>query len=176
MRISFFIHFSLFLLKNKLAFVKTKIVFYEKNFVNAMTRIKINLPHNFLYETTLKVQISNVNYGNHLGHDSLISLIHEARMQFLYNYELNETDIDGVGFVVSDLAIQYKNEAFYGDKLLFEIAVKEENKKRCTIFYKVSDIKKEHEVARCQTGIVFFDFKERTSTEIPKKFKKIFFS
>ncbi len=36
-----------------------------------------------LFSATLEVRISDINYGNHLGHDSLVSLLHEARVRFL---------------------------------------------------------------------------------------------
>jgi acyl-CoA thioesterase FadM len=53
-----------------------------------MPRIKIEMPEHFTYTTEMPVRISDINYGGHLSNDSIVSLIHEARVRFLaqYNY------------------------------------------------------------------------------------------
>ena len=50
---------------------------------NTIEKFKIPSIQKIAFTTTLDVRISDINYGNHLGHDSLISLLHEARMRFL---------------------------------------------------------------------------------------------
>ena len=53
-----------------------------------MERIKISLPESFKFSTIMKIRITDLNYGGHVGNDSFLSLIHEARQQFLnhFNY------------------------------------------------------------------------------------------
>ena len=48
-----------------------------------MPRVIVELPKKFIFSTDIAVRISDINYGGHLGHDSIISLIHEARVRFL---------------------------------------------------------------------------------------------
>ena len=48
-----------------------------------MARIKIEIPGNPIYRVSVPVRITDINYGNHLGNDSMVSIIHEARMSFL---------------------------------------------------------------------------------------------
>ena len=48
-----------------------------------MERIKINLPETFTFSTIIKIRITDINYGGHVGNDSFLSLVHEARLQFL---------------------------------------------------------------------------------------------
>ena len=52
-----------------------------------MERIKLNLPEQFLFSTNIAVRITDINYGGHVGNDSFLSLIHEARQQFLNHYQ-----------------------------------------------------------------------------------------
>ena len=60
-----------------------------------MPRVHVELPEKFLFETELTVRASDLNYGNHVGHDTILSLMQEARVQFyralgiasLYRYE-----------------------------------------------------------------------------------------
>ena len=63
---------------------------------NIMPRIKIDLPEKFFdVEINIPVRITDINYGDHVGNDSLVGIIHEARMQFLQRYNFTELDIEG---------------------------------------------------------------------------------
>ncbi|MBD0376149.1 MAG: acyl-CoA thioesterase, partial [Flavisolibacter sp.] len=88
-----------------------------------MGRIKIDLPDHFIFQTFIPIRISDVNYGGHLGNDSILSLVHEARIQFLKQYDFKELDVYGVGLILSDAAIEFKQEAFYNDILKIEVAI-----------------------------------------------------
>lgn len=76
-----------------------------------------------LFETNIAVRVSDINYGNHLGHDSLVSYFHEARVQFLNKLGYTELDISGLGILVTNLVVNYINEAFYADILTINIGV-----------------------------------------------------
>ena len=56
-----------------------------------MARIKLDLPERFPFSTELRVRITDVNYGGHMGNDSLLGLLHEARVRFLEHYALKRT-------------------------------------------------------------------------------------
>ena len=60
-----------------------------------MARVKLALPESFSFETDIKVRISDINYGGHLGNDSVMSLIHEARLRFLEKYGYTELNVCG---------------------------------------------------------------------------------
>ena len=84
-----------------------------------MSRIKIQLPESFSFVTVIPIRITDLNYGNHVGNDSILSLMHEARVQFLANYGLAELEFEGVGLIMSDVGIEYKAELKYGDAIRF---------------------------------------------------------
>ena len=73
-----------------------------------MARVTIDVPEQFPFSTDIPVRISDINYNNHLGHDSVIALIHEARVRFLNTHGFTELDIDGFGLVMIDLVVLYK--------------------------------------------------------------------
>jgi len=141
-----------------------------------MARINIKLPGKFAYSTQIKLRISDINYGGHLAHDSILSITHEARVRFLRSFGYTEGNIEGPGLILSDAALVYKSEAFYGQTLLVEIAVTDFSKYGCDLIYKLSDKKNLKEIARAKTGIVFFDYKIREICRVPKKFKATFSS
>lgn len=139
-----------------------------------MARAKIVLPENFLFSTELTVRINEINYGGHLGNDSLLSLIQEARIKFLNKYGFTEQDIDGCGIIMADAVIIYKSQAFYGDILNIEINIEDLSKIACDVIYRISNKKTGKEIARAKTRIAFFDYSKNKTVKIPEKFKSIF--
>jgi len=139
-----------------------------------MARIEINMTEKFAFETELAVRITDINYGNHVGADAFASLIHEARVRFLENFGFSETDIDGTVLMISDLAVVYKSQSFYGDRLKFEIGVGEFSKYGCDIFYRVTHTQKGNLVILAKTGIVFFDIAKNKITHTPEAFSSLF--
>jgi acyl-CoA thioester hydrolase len=134
-----------------------------------MARIELNLPDEFLFSTELNVRVTDVNYGNHLGNDSILSLIHEARLQFYRTLGFkNELSFEGsIGQVISDAAIVYKAEAFYGDVLVCRIAAGDFNKYGFDLYYQLTLKDSGKEVARAKTGIVCFDYNKRKVASAP---------
>jgi len=139
-----------------------------------MARIKLDLPEKFDFSTEIAVHISDINYGGHLGHDSVLSLTHEARLRLLRKYNFTEIDIDGSGLIISDVAIVYKSEAFYGETLKIEVATSDFSKYGCDFIYKITEKETGREIARAKTGIVFFDYENRKVAPVPEKFKALF--
>lgn len=140
-----------------------------------MSRVKISFPEKAHFSTELAVRIGDINYGNHLGHDRMISMIHEARILFFRSIGYSELDIDGVGTVIADLSVSYSNETFYGDLLRFDIAVQELSRKSCQFYYRIVRVKSEDDknndlIALAKTSVVFFDYALRSSATIPAGF------
>ena len=102
-----------------------------------MGRVKLKLPEKFNFDTEIKIRITDINYGGHLGNDSTLSLIHEARVRFLNSYGYSEADIEGVGLIMSDTVIVYKSEGFYGDILKISVTVDDFNPHGCDILFKI---------------------------------------
>jgi YbgC/YbaW family acyl-CoA thioester hydrolase len=139
-----------------------------------MARVKIGLPDTFQFLTEIPVRISDINYGGHLGNDAVLALLHEARVQMLKQYGWSEMDIEGSSVIMSDVAVVYKAEAFYGEILKIEIAVIEMTRAGCDFIYRVTKKSSGMEVARAKTGIVFFDYATRKIAGMPERFKKQF--
>jgi acyl-CoA thioesterase FadM len=136
-----------------------------------MARIKIDLPDSFPFSTSITVRITDINYGGHVGNDTILSLIHEARMQFLVNYGLKELDFEGTGMIMADAGIEFKNELFFGDIIIASVAAANFSKVSFDIFYKLEkeiDGKKTL-VAAAKTGMVCYDYEGKKIVAIPEK-------
>ncbi len=133
-----------------------------------MSRIKIVLPETKVFETTLAVRISDINYGNHLGNDSVLSLIHEARFQFYKSLGYpDELSIDGVGTIQVDTAIQYKGEGFHGDEIKAEVFLGDLSAKSMDLYYRLSVEDPNKLIALGKTGIAFYNYTERKVSNMP---------
>lgn len=135
-----------------------------------MPRIKIDLPEKFIFKTEIPIRITDINYGGHLGNDSLLSIIHEARIRFLKQFGYSEIDIEGNSIIMTDAAIQYKSQGYYGDILLVELTVDDFQKIGCDFYYRVSNKANGKIVATGKTGIAFFNYENNKLTSVPEKF------
>lgn len=135
-----------------------------------MERTGIKMIKDFIFETEVAVRLTDINYGNYVGDDAFVSLIHEARVRFLENFGFSKPDIAGKALVVSDLTVSYKSQSFYGDKLKFEMGAGNFTKYGCDIFYRVTNTKTGNLVILAKTGIVFFDFTQNKVTTPPEAF------
>ncbi len=139
-----------------------------------MARIKLDLPEEYLFTTEIPIYISHINYGNHLGHDSVLSLAHEARVRFFQAYGYTEMDVEGYGLILADAAVVYKSEAFYGDTLVIQVALTDFSASGCDICYWIVNKDTGKEVARAKTGIVFYNYQTRRPVAMPKAFRQRF--
>jgi acyl-CoA thioesterase FadM len=139
-----------------------------------MAKVELDLPKKFDFATDIQVCISSINYGGHLGNDSLLSLIHEARIRFLKNYGFTESNIGGVGIIMVDTVILYKSESFHGDVLTFQVAVGAVSTMGCDFYFLVRNKDTGKEVAQAKTGVVFFDYDARKVVSTPDRFRDLF--
>ncbi|ODC02504.1 hypothetical protein BFW38_02035 [Terasakiispira papahanaumokuakeensis] len=141
-----------------------------------MSRQHLRFPHEKrVHRHQLKVRISDLNYGQHLGHDALVSLLHQARVSWWAAHGLAEWDIGGVGTVIADLAVEYRAEAFWDDCLTIELAVGEVGRKGAEIWHRIvkSHPEGEQEIAIARIGMVFFDFQARQAVAVPDVFHQV---
>ncbi len=136
-----------------------------------MERIKILLPETFYFSTTIPVRITDINYGNHLGNDTFLSLIHEARMQFFGQYGYTELQFAGVGLIMADVAIEFKQEVLYGDAVTIYVTANGFDKLGFDIFYKIIVAKNGIEVlaGKAKTGMICFDYALKKKVAIPQE-------
>ncbi len=138
-----------------------------------MARIIITYPETTLYTHELSVRVKDLNIGNHLAHDSVISLLHEARAQFFEANNMSELDVEGYGIIMADIGVNYKAEAYFGEILAVEITLGDFSSKGCDMYYRMSSKKTGTVVAIAKTGLVFFDYKAKKPVAVPQSFLDI---
>lgn len=136
-----------------------------------MARIKIDVPESFPFTTSIPVRITDINYGGHAGNDTILSIIHEARMQFLKSYGYTELEFDGVSLIMADVGIEFKNELFYGDVVTASVAASGFSKVSFELYYKLEkDVAgKKVLVAAAKTGMVCYNYSNKKIVTVPDK-------
>ena len=140
-----------------------------------MARIKLEIPANKIGTFQIPVRITDINYGNHVGNDSFIAIIHDARMQLLQQNGFTELNVDGTGLIMGDIAVEFKSEAFYGDTVAVEIFADNISKISFELYYKLATIRKGENIllANAKTGMVCYDYAAKKVAPIPEVLKKI---
>ncbi|HBX54449.1 thioesterase family protein [Pseudomonas sp. UBA2684] len=140
-----------------------------------MARLKLEFPEDqFCYSTHLTVRVTDINAANHLGNDSMISMISEARARFLFEFGIEETREDGTGIIVTDLATTYRAEAHARDQLLFEVGVMDFNTYGGDITFRISRPADGALVAMAKSGFVFFNYLRGQVVAMPAAFSAKF--
>ena len=124
-----------------------------------MERIKIHLPGNFNFSTIIKIRITDLNYGGHVGNDSFLSLIHEARQQFLNHFGYTELEIENVSLIMADAAIELN----YGDEIKISVAANSFDKYGFDIFYKIEILNGGNLFlsGKAKTGMLCYDYQNK---------------
>ncbi|HED11126.1 MAG TPA: thioesterase [Caldithrix abyssi] len=139
-----------------------------------MARLKIERPSKADYSCLLEVRITDMNYGGHVGNDRFLSYLHEARVCWLSSLGYSELDIEGVGLVMNEAMLQYKNQLFYPDKIRCDVTVTEISRMGFELVYHLWSEKQQKTILLGQTGQVFYDYREKKLAKTPQAFKQRF--
>jgi acyl-CoA thioester hydrolase len=136
-----------------------------------MSRNRLLLPERFPFTTEIPVRITDLNYGGHVGNDSILSLIHEIRVQFLRHSGYDEFNIAGAGLIMTDVAIEFKHELFYGDIIWASVAAGEFSRVGFELYYKLEKKSgdKMISVAFARTGMICYDYSAKKIVSVPKE-------
>jgi acyl-CoA thioesterase FadM len=146
-----------------------------------MPRTKLILPERFPFTTEIPVRITDLNYGGHVGNDSVLSLLHEARVQFLKSHDYQELNFAGVGLIMADVTIEFRSELFYGDTLRASVAAAEFSRVGFDLYYKLEKkvllptppdqpaAEKWVSVSHARTGMVCYDYSAKKIAAVPKE-------
>jgi len=127
----------------------------------------------FVFEARLPVLLSHLDRGNRLASESILALLQEARMQFLSQDSMTETSLVGhVGFLISQVNINYQTQAVYGDELRIQIyASRFTQKSRLFSFnYQVIRDSDNVVIANAATQHAFYDYQLKRITSAPSEF------
>ena len=75
------------------------------------------------------------------------------------------------GYIITDTTIIYMNQAYYGQVLRVEIGAGSMTAKALRLVYRISDTKTGVELARVESGMLFYDYQQQKVVAIPESIK-----
>jgi acyl-CoA thioester hydrolase len=138
-----------------------------------LSRLEIELPETFKFSTKIPIRIGDINRASHLSHVNLVQILEEARAQFMVSlgYQENVNIHDGTGFILGDLGVIFKGQAYYGQVLKIEIGIRDIREKSFDLVYLISNAENGAEVGRAKTTILTFDYRKQKATALPEELK-----
>lgn len=120
------------------------------------------------HTSRLTVRIGDINYGGHLGHDRLITLLHQARIELLHALGATETDCFGAGLIMRHLTCDYRGEAFLNDTL--DIAMRVDNLRNAAYTLQYSVTCQGRPIATAAVEMVAYDYQRHKIIALPPAF------
>ena len=131
-----------------------------------MPRKNINLPDTFIFSTEIPIRIGDINRRNHLSNTAYLVISEEARKRFFTS--LGFADDGMPGYIITDTTIIYLNQAYYGHDLKVDIGSKSVTAKALSLVYRISDAETGVELARVESGMLFYDYRQQKVVVIPE--------
>jgi len=133
---------------------------------------RIKLEEQPVYEFTFPVTLHprDINYGGHLGNDSLVTLVGSARAQMFHSMGLGEGDLGNgkTGIIMADLVMNYRAEAFVFERLDIDTHIGEVGPSSFRIFHRVTRDGKL--IALAEAGVMTFDYTTHRVAHVPEIF------
>ena len=135
-----------------------------------MPRIKLLEQEIYEFQHRIEVRPQDVNYGGHLGNDSLITLVGAARARLFRSMGLSELDLGNgsTGLIITDMAVNYKAEAFMFDELIIETHIGETAPKGFRMFHRVR--RGPGLVALVEAGVATYNYALKKIVPVPAEF------
>lgn len=139
-----------------------------------MAKITIEVPETFSFTTEVDVLIQHINSGQHLGNEQVVALLNEARVRYMNSLPLDAFSIQRSEFINADLAVVYKSEAHYGDRLKVEVTANDFTKYGCDFVYRITQKQNGVVVAIAKTAMLMFDYQKNQLKQVPDNFRALF--
>lgn len=143
-----------------------------KNWCNAannagdMARIQFNDFDDAQFHTDL-VCPPPLHPGAHTDNVQLLQLVSQARVRFFAALGYRENNVAGVQIFVGDQAAQYKAEAFPGQTVQVQMAVRDRVNKGFDLVYRMVDVDSGQLILLGKIGIVCVDRQSKRPCAVP---------
>lgn len=139
-----------------------------------MTRVKIEKPGKPHFTCDYTIHVGDLNYGNHLGNDKVLTIAQDARIKMFAKYGMSELYFGDASLIQGDAAIIYKSEGHLHDEL--EIFVTVEDVGRCNfdLIYEIKNKTTGNDLALVKTGMVCYDYTEKKVVACPEEWARQF--
>lgn len=126
----------------------------------------------FVFETVMRVRNTEIDVGQYLTLESLITLLAEARARFLYSKGINEINSEYQGLIVSDLQLNVISRVRAREALLFEVGIEQIAEKSGKMAIKVTRMYDGSLVAKARKGFIQYDYRSNKAISFNSDVKR----
>lgn len=126
----------------------------------------------FVFETVMRVRNTEIDVGQYLTLESLITLLAEARARFLYSKGINEINSEYQGLIVNDLQLNVISRVRAREALLFEVGIEQIAEKSGKMAIKVTRMYDGSLVAKARKGFIQYDYRSNKAISFNSDVKK----
>ena len=137
-----------------------------------MARVEIPQLEDYVFEVELPIMLAHINRGDHLGNEHLIAFLNDARVQYMAACGVPEYTDAGPAMINADLAVVYKSEARYGERLRIAMSATDFNKYGCDVLYRVTAAADGRVVALAKTAHLHYDTRHKKLLPCPEGFRE----
>lgn len=122
----------------------------------------------FKFSIPLTVRVNDLNYGNHVGHQTFFSYFQESRVAYLQQFGYSELSIGDFGILMAGAVCKYKRALFLNDAIRVACRVSELRSKKFTMAYTI-----ERDNLVCAEGSTVnlcYDHKANKVARLPESF------
>ena len=129
----------------------------------------IELPEQFLYRSTYRVQAGDINFADHLAAVRVLPIAIQAHASLLESLG-HDPESSNFGLIMASSSVDYLTEARLDDTLSIDIAVVFVSDKSFDFVFSIRDAGTHVEVARAKTRMLFYDYLMKKVVSTPSSF------
>ncbi|MFN5423341.1 MAG: acyl-CoA thioesterase [bacterium] len=138
-----------------------------------MRKCKIIVPEKTCFETSITIQVGDLNYGGHVGNERYLLFAQETRIRFLQSLGYSEMRFGPYGLVLSESSVEYLHELFHGDQIKITLSIANISRASFDCYYILSTERDGTEivVSRIMTTMICYDYSARKVRSTPEDIK-----
>jgi acyl-CoA thioester hydrolase len=136
-----------------------------------VTRIALQEQPEYEFHYEIQIQIGHLYYSGRAGHDALMRIAHEARVQLFHLLGVNENDFgdNRTGIIIGDVVVSGIGNLFLFDYVQVDSHVGNMGRSGFRLFHRFK--KGDHLIALLETGLMTFDYRVRSVVPVPATFR-----
>jgi acyl-CoA thioester hydrolase len=139
-----------------------------------LARIKIKPQGIEVFKIESRFRVQDMNYGNHLGNDKVLSIFHDTRLAWMKSIDQAELQFFGKALIQHDSVVNYKSEAFFDEKYRVILYIDDIDTRSFDFYYQLESLNTGKAIALGKTGMTFYDYDLKQITETPPHFREKF--
>ncbi|HEX2964952.1 MAG TPA: thioesterase family protein [Syntrophorhabdaceae bacterium] len=133
-------------------------------------RVKLLEQDWYEFQFSIVVREGHVNEADHVGYDSIVQMIGEARIDLLRKLGFTQLDIgeQKTGIIMRDLVITYHEEGSLFDEIVIDSHAGEITRSSFRLFHRLT--RKNRIIALAETGLSCFNYEIHKVVRLPEVF------